>query len=152
MKAMKIAAIATSAALALTLAGCASDGGSTDGGQQPAQAEQKAKLSLDGKWKQTNSNDPENAWMAATIEGDTITVNWVSDGGDTESIFWVGSYEAPDTTDDAYDFTSTRDAAATDNALLASTDDTKDFSYSNGVLSYKVTMMGTSTTVKLERE
>ena len=148
-----VASVFVSGALAMTLAGCASGGsGSSDEGQQSVQAEQKAKLSLDGKWKQTNSNNPNDSWMEATIDGSTISVNWVTSGGSAKSVYWIGSYDAPETTEDAYSFTSKRNASATDGALLASTDDAKEFSYSGGVLSYDVTMMGTTTTVTLERE
>lgn len=152
-----IVAIAASAALALTLAGCASNGGGSSaapeqGSQPPAQEQKKAPLSLDGKWKQTNSNNPSEAWMEANISGDVVTVNYIAKGGDTEAVFWVGSYEAPTTSDDSYSFTSTRDAEATKNSFFASTDDTKDFEYADGVLSFKMTWQGTTSTIKLERE
>lgn len=35
---------------------------------------------------------------------------------------------------------------------MASTDDTKQFEYKDGKLSYKVSMMGTTTTMELERQ
>jgi hypothetical protein len=44
-----------------------------------------------------------------------------------------------------------RDAAATDSALLASTDDTKDFTFQDGTISYSVSAFGTSTTVVLHK-
>ena len=147
-----VASVLVSGALAVTLAGCSAGGGSADNGQQPTQAEQQAKLSLDGEWKQTNSNDPKNSWMEATIDGGTVSVDWVTGGGSSKSVYWVGSYDAPDTTGDSYSFTSRRDASATDGALLASTADEKEFSYSGGVLSCEVTMLGTTTTVTFERE
>lgn len=152
MKGRAIASVIVSGALAMTLAGCSTDSGSDSSGGQQAQSEQKAKLSLDGKWKQTNSNDPKSSWMEATIEGGTVSVDWVTSGGSSKSVYWVGSYDAPDTTEDSYSFTSKRDASATDGALLASTADDKDFSYSGGVLSCEVTMLGTTTTVTFDRE
>ncbi len=130
---------------------CACSSTSNTGEQNNGTQEQKALLSLDGKWKQSNSSS-EDTYMEATIEDDVITINWVMDNGKTESIYWVGSFPKPDTTDDSYDFTSERDKEKTESALLASMDDTKDFSYSNGVLSYKASMMGTTTTVELSRE
>ena len=36
--------------------------------------------------------------------------------------------------------------------MLASSDATKAFKYENGVLSYEASAMGTTTTVKMERE
>ena len=45
--------------------------------------------------KQTNSGSTDS-WMEAEITADTITVQWVSDNGDTKSLYWKGSYNAPD--------------------------------------------------------
>lgn len=152
----KILAGAAAAALALSLCGCAGQQEQqADDEQQAAQEQQaapvKAKLSLDGSWKQVNASDPDTSHMEATIEGDAITVKYITNSGDTESLFWQGTYAAPDTTDDSYSFTSERDQEATKNMLLASTDDTKDFEYADGTLSFKMTMMGTTATIKMER-
>ncbi len=56
-------------------------------------AEQPANLI--GTWKQTNSNSTD-MWMEAEITADTITIQWVSDDGDTKSLYWKGTYTAPD--------------------------------------------------------
>ena len=40
----------------------------------------------------------------------------------------------------------------TDSAMLTSTNDTKTMTYQNGVLSYEASAMGTTTTVKLEKQ
>lgn len=106
---------------------------------------------LAGSWKQTNSGS-EDAYQEATITGDTISINWVSDGGDTESIYWVGTFTPPTDGTSPFVWTSTRDAAATDSALLASTDDTKEFTVDDGELSYKASLMGTTTTVRLAHQ
>jgi len=144
---------------ALALAGCSgSDSSDSDSNAASSSApsveatpEGAAAPDLAGTWKQTNSGS-DDAYQAAVITGDTITVNWVSDGGDTESIFWVGTFTPP--TDDAspYTWTSTRDAAATDSAMLASTDGSKDFTFEDGEVSYRASLMGTTTTVRLEKE
>lgn len=107
-------------------------------------------LDLAGKWKQTNSK-ADTAWQAITITKNTIDIQWVSDNGDTKSVYWVGTFPAPKTTADAYEWISKRDRKKTDGAALASTAKTKAFAYANGVLSYEVTMLGTTTTVKAER-
>ena len=39
-----------------------------------------------------------------------------------------------------------------DSALLASGDETKTFTYENGILSYEASALGTTTTVKMERQ
>jgi hypothetical protein len=76
----------------------------------------------------------------------------VSDGGDTTSIYWVGTFVAPIDATEPFVWTSQRDAAATDSAMLASSDDTKEFTYEDDTISYKVSALGTTTTVKLQKE
>lgn len=106
---------------------------------------------LAGEWKQTNSN-ADDAWQAATIAGDTIEVYWVSDNGDTKALYWAGSFDAPTTADEPYTWESKNDKDQTDTALLASGDDTKTFTYQDGVISYEVSAMGVTQTVKLEKQ
>jgi hypothetical protein len=156
---ISLASVALVAALGLT--GCSgsdspdssnadSNAGSSSAPSAEATPEAPAAPDLSGTWKQTNSGS-DDAYQAAVITRDTITINWVSDGGDTESVYWVGTFTPP--TDDAspYTWASTRDAAATDSAMLASTDDTKDFTFEDGEVSYKASAMGTTTTVRLEK-
>jgi len=107
-------------------------------------------LDLTGSWTQVNKDS--DSWQAAVIKDDIISINWVSDGGDTTSIYWIGTYEAPSEATDEYTWTSVRDESATDTALLASTDATKEFTYKDGQLSYKVSLLGTATTMYLEKE
>lgn len=104
---------------------------------------------LTGTWK---SEANEGSWMEATISADTISIDWVSDDGNTKSIYWVGTYTAPTEYVEDYTWTSERDKEQTDNALMASTDDTKDFSYSSDKLSYSVSLMGTTTQMELSKE
>lgn len=106
---------------------------------------------LVGEWKQTNS-DAEDAWQAATISKDTIEVYWVSDGEDTKALYWAGTFDAPTTADEPYTWESVNDKAQTDMAILASGDDTKAFTYQDGVISYEVSAMGVTQTVKLEKQ
>ncbi|MDD0858028.1 hypothetical protein NHF46_10085 [Arthrobacter alpinus] len=106
---------------------------------------------LTGAWKQENPNS-EDSYQQATITADTITIDWVSDGGNTTSIYWVGSFQAPTQATEPYVWTSQRDAEATDAALLASTDDTKEFTFQNDVISYKVSAFGTTITANLKKK
>lgn len=135
----KLLALAAMSAFALCLFGCS--GGAAS---EPAEP-----LDLNGTWVQTNSNS-KDSWHEAVIEGDTITINWT--GEDTKSLYWAGSYVAPDTTEDAYSWTSENDVEKTSVALLASTAETKDFAYADGVLSYEASALGTTMTVKMERQ
>lgn len=105
---------------------------------------------LVGEWKQTNSN-ADDAWQSATIKGDTIEVYWVSDGGDTKALYWAGTFDAPTTADEPYTWESVNDKEQTDMAILASGDDTKVFTYRDGVISYDVSAMGVTQTVNLEK-
>lgn len=105
---------------------------------------------LVGEWKQTNSNS-EDSWQAATIEGNTITVYWVSDNGDTKSLYWAGTFDAPTTTEEPYTWSSINDTEQTASALLASGDETKSFTYEDGEVSYEASALGTTTTVRLEK-
>lgn len=104
---------------------------------------------LAGEWEQVNSNS-EDSWQAATIQGETITIYWVSNSGDTKSLYWAGTYVAPTTTDEPYSWDSENDHSQTDSSLLASGDDTKTITYENGKLSYSASALGTTTTVRLE--
>lgn len=106
---------------------------------------------LTGTWKQTNSGS-EDSYQEATISGDTIEIYWVSDGGDTKSLYWAGTYEAPSEPVDSYSWDSVNNKSKTDGALLASGDDTKTITFENGELSYSASALGTTTTVRLEKQ
>lgn len=150
-----IVLVSCAGVLALTLGGCASGGADApqaDGSNAPAaQEQQKQPLDLSGDWKQINSNS-EDSYQVATIGADTIEVNWVGDGGDTKSLYWVGTYVAPTEATDSYSWDSVNDTTQTGNALMASGDETKTFTYENGVLSYELSALGTTMTVEMERQ
>lgn len=116
-----------------------------------SKAPEKQIPDLTGEWKQVNSNS-EESYQAATISGDTIEIYWISDNGDTKSLYWAGSFVAPTTANEPYKWDSKNDHSKTENALLASNDDTKTMTYQNGVLSYEASSMGTTTTVKLKKQ
>ena len=149
MKMKKLAISSLCVALLITIfTGCSStptsngNGGNTTKKQIP---------DLTGEWKQENSKS-DKSYQAATIIGDTITIYWISDNGDTKSLYWAGSFVAPTTADEPYSWTSKNDHSKTESALLASTDETKTMKYENGVLSYEASAMGTTTTVKLKKQ
>ena len=137
------------------LAGCSSGSNSSQGSasSQAAQEEvQVEPLVLDGTWKSMNSDSPDS-WQEAVIDGDTITINWVSDNGDTKSLYWAGTVVEPsdETVEDTYTWDSVNDKEQTNKAMLASGDNTKTFTYSDGELSYEASAMGTTKTVRMER-
>lgn len=92
-----------------------------------------------------------HSYMTAVISGDTMEIYWTSENGDTNSLYWAGSFTAPDTADEPYKWISENDHSKTDMAMLASGDDTKEFTYQNGVISYTASALGTTKTVKLEK-
>ena len=122
------------------------------GNKESSEKENSQKpLDLSGEWIQTNSNS-EDAWQEATITEDVIEINWISDNGDTKSLYWSGSFIAPTEAVESYSWTSKNDTSKTENALLASTAETKDFTYEDGILSYEASALGSTTVVKLERK
>ncbi|MFB7252504.1 hypothetical protein [Microbacterium sp. NPDC056234] len=157
------ATIALLALLGLSAVGCSSPEPSSSSSNESSNSEEAEQtqeeepapepepVSLEGEWKQNNSNDPENTWQAATITGNTIEVYWVADAGDTKSLYWAGTVEVP-AEGESFSFDSANDTTKTANALLASSDPTKTFTFENGELSYEVTAMGTTMTVRLSQE
>jgi hypothetical protein len=106
---------------------------------------------LTGAWKQVNSHS-DDSWQAATIEGNVITMYWVSDNGDTNSLFWKGTYVSPTTSDEPYSWDSVNDHSKTEFALLASNEETKTITYENDQLSYSASILGTTSTIRLEKQ
>lgn len=154
----KLVAVLLASTMALSLSSCGGSGSDSKESaktgkttESTAKEEKKDPVDLTGKWK---SEDNDGSWMEAEITKDTISVNWISDNGDTSSVYWVGTYEAPTEYTEEYTWTSTRDQEATDGAMLASTDDTKDFTYSDAdhQLTYQVSAAGTTTKMKLTKE
>lgn len=154
----RMAIISLCVALLLTLfTGCSStptsqgNGDKTPANATENKAPEKQIPDLTGEWKQANSKS-NDSYQAATISGDTIEIYWVSDNGDTKSLYWAGSFIAPTTADEPYIWNSENDHSKTDSAMLASNADTKTMTYQNGVLSYEASAMGTTTKVKLEKQ
>lgn len=141
----KILTIALSVILVLSFASCGGNSSDKESASKP--------LDLSGEWTQTNSNS-DTDYMEATISNDgTIEINWVFEEEDSISLYWAGTYVVPENvTEDEYSWTSENDTSKTDSALLASTSETKDFTYKDGVLSFEASAMGTTTTVEMEKK
>ena len=145
----KLVIITLCMALLVTIfTGCSSNTSSSSNG---ANSTEKQIPDLTGEWKQENSNSADS-YQSATITDDTITIYWVSDNGETKSLYWAGSFIAPTTTEEPYSWDSKNDHSKTDSSLLASSDDTKTMTYQNGVLSYEASALGTTTTIKLKKQ
>ncbi len=151
----RIFALMLCAALCLPLSAC---GGApseaapaSGGGAAAASSSAPAAPDLTGDWKQVNAAS-EDSYQVATIQGDTIEIYWVTESADTKSLYWAGTFVAPETTDEPYAWESANDTEKTGSALLASGDETKTFTYQDGQISYDVSAMGMTQTVRLEKQ
>ena len=132
------------------LTGCGSSSGSGNSGSSTAaEPAKEAPADLTGMWKSKTTD--QDAYQEATINADSIEINWVSDGGDTKALYWAGTYEPPT---EAGDFTwdSLNDTEKTSASIMASPDPTKTFTYKDDVISYEVSALGVTKTLHLERE
>lgn len=75
----------------------------------------------------------------------------VNTDSESKSLYWAGTFVAPETPDEPYTWESVNDKEKTDSALLASGDDTKTFTYEKGEISYEASALGTTKTVRLEK-
>lgn len=128
-------------------------GGDSSSGETPSSAsgsvsELEEPLDLTGEWVQTNSNS-EDSIHGAYITGNTIEVYWIME--DSTALYWAGTFTAPEGSPETYSWTSENDTDRTSTALLASGDETKEFTYADGVISYEAAAMGVTMTVELER-
>lgn len=114
------------------------------------QSEPAAPPDLSGEWIQDGA-DPSETYQAATISGNTIEINWISDNGSTKALYWAGSFTPPTESGD-FSWDSENDKSKTDMALLASGDDTKTFSYIDGKIVYEVTAMGVTKQIALIKQ
>lgn len=103
-----------------------------------------------GEWRDTNGD--EDSFHGIFISGDTIEVYWVTDGGNSTSLYWAGTFEAPPDGKEPYSWESVCDEERTAAAQLAANERTKVFTYSNGILSYEADMMGVNTTVETRKQ
>lgn len=109
----------------------------------------KANLSLVGEWKEEKSFNI--VYKLATIKKDSIEINEISNDGKTKTLRWFGTYKEPESSDDKYTWKSKKNSEKTKDAILAYKEDTIEFSYENGTLSYSTNSLGTTTTVNLKK-
>ncbi|MDO4539181.1 MAG: hypothetical protein Q4B54_13535, partial [Coriobacteriales bacterium] len=135
------------AALTLTplMVGCGNSN-SGAGSSGTSQTEAPAAPVLDGKWRQAGHAEGEEG-MIGSIDGDVIALWFHTADGDWT--YWYGSLETPKD-NSAYTWTSKANKANM-TGLLASQDDTKDFSYADGKISFKVTIQGKTADVTMEQ-
>lgn len=103
---------------------------------------------LTGTWMQDEHD--KTTYFHATIQDDTIELRLHMEDG-TDALCWAGTYIAPETDAEPYVWTSENDMSHPDRGLLASTSETKDFTYENGQLSCTVTVMGQEGTLIMDK-
>ena len=69
----------------------------------------------------------------------------------SDALYWAGSYVAPTDSKTPYTWDSVNNTDKTGSAILASSDETKTFTYSDDTISYSVTALGVTKKVTLER-
>lgn len=102
----KIVTLFLTAVLCAFATSCGNNASEPKSNDTTAKEEVKEPTDLTGTWA---SEENDGSYQEAIITENTIEINWVSDGGKTKSIYWIGSYEAPADSTDKYSWTSERD-------------------------------------------
>ena len=85
----KIAAIILVSVMTFSFAGCGENTEKSEIKQEHSKAEEKKEpTDLSGTWK---SEDRDGAWQEAIIADGTVEIYWVSDNGNTKSLYWAES-------------------------------------------------------------
>lgn len=121
------------------LAGCGGGGGESESSEIP---------DLTGNWVQEDA-DFDAMFLAGYIEGDVIELFWVDNSEEINSLYWSGTYVAPDSSTDSFSWDSENDTSRTSSALLASSDETKTFTYEAGKISFEASALGVTSTVTI---
>lgn len=138
----KFAVLILAALLPLTLASCG-DGG----GKEP-----KPAPDLTGEWKQTGN--PSNYYQIARITEDHMELYWFVVEDSSTQLYWTGSFTPPETGSEPYTWTSVNDLDDPDNLRherWALRNETKNFTYKNGQITYNVDQGHLRTGVTLEK-
>lgn len=98
-----------------------------------------ATTSLNGAWTPTDSN----VQMSAVVQSGVITILW--DSPDAKALYWKGTFPS----EPSAEIVSKGDVNAMAKSLMASTARTKSFEFSDGTLSFDVSIAGTTKTVHM---
>lgn len=136
--------------MVISLFGCGSSTPTTNesSGSAESETEEEATepLDLTGNWEQANKGE---TFMSSHIEGNTIEVYWMMEDG--KYLYWAGNYDAPTEDTKEYSWTSNNDTVKTGSAILASTAETKEFTYKNDRIVFDVSVQGQTSTIELVR-
>ena len=138
----KLIALLAVVFVGISLSACQSSGSGSDASNPASKTvatsapTKEAPVSLDGTWKADG--------FTATIASNSIEIHIVST--DSESLYWKGTF--PSGIDK---ITSIADTEALSMSLLGSQDSEKVFSIDGNKITFKMSMMGTTKTVKLKK-
>lgn len=112
-----------------------------------AKIDNKPPINLIGKWHQTKTEN--DILMEATISSGSIQIDMKT--RDSNSIYWMGSFDTSKNSSSSFEIVSKGDQDAMSMSIFGSQDKTKKFTYIDGDLSFKFTMMGTTSTIHLSK-
>jgi hypothetical protein len=101
------------------------------------------------------SNGIKGTYMSAVVTNDRIVVTLKLDSGeegdsDATGTFWDGTFDTSSTLD-SFTVVSDPDLEHLNTSILGSSEDSKEFTYKNGDLSFQFSMLGLNTTVHLSK-
>lgn len=102
-----------------------------------------SKVVLDGIWA------AEDDKFTATIKNNKITILWKLDET-SKGLYWAGDF--PSTVDEGAAIISIADRTKLDKSIVASQDDTKEFTHEDDHLSFEFGAMGVTKTVVLSKK
>ncbi len=148
----KIFVLLLALSLTISLTACGGDTPDPQPPQEPAKQEDVQTPAppdppeLSGEWKTEASED--GSCMGMYISDNIMEIYWVLPSEDMTALYWAGSFSAPMTADEPYSWTSNADIDRNGSALLASTDEMKEFTYKDKVISCSVTFSGETQEMK----
>jgi len=151
MKRLLILALTLSLCLALTACGGNSGEDSKEEGPYQEEPSEPSAPDLSGEWR-TIASTEDDTGMGAYIDGEKIEVYWLIPSENMTALYWAGSFSAPESAEEPYKWTSNADKDRNSSALMASTDDTKDFTYDGGTLTCSVTAFGVTQEMEFQKE
>lgn len=140
---MKKYLFALFAATALVLTGCAGPSPVTPG---ETIVTEDTTTNLTGDWGYSSDTFSFEAEVAA----DEITIYILLDEGTSKGLYWTGTFL--EEVKDGDTILSKADVDALASSLYGSGDEEKKFTFTDGKLVYEFSIMGTTTTVQLEKK